>query len=123
MLLKEVAFDHWYVVVAGSFTTSIKPLLYPKQLILDVLIVGVKTEGSIRVYDSLLVHPWLSVIVAVYVPADKFDIFWDTLLLDHKNVNGGVPPEIFKSIAPSEFPLQLISVSYTHLTLPTILLV
>ena len=106
--------------------TSILPLL-PLHPFKDVLSNVIKS-GSVIVSVFKTAVPVASVTSNVYLSASKSDIL-DTestkyvvlASLFHSVSYGPTPPVIAAVILPSSNPLH--AVSYTHLTLPTILLV
>jgi hypothetical protein len=65
--------EYVYPGVAPDATTDAVPVFPPLQRTGVVLLVAVSAVGCVTVADAVVVQPWESVTVQVYVPADKFE--------------------------------------------------
>ena len=91
---------------------SIAPVVAPLQSILVFTFEMVNPDtGWETVALSWPIHPFKSVTVTLYIPAEI--AFKSSLveLLDQTKVYGLVPPETLKSTLPVEFPLQSMLVT------------
>ena len=93
-----------YGVVPPVTVRSIAPFVPPLQFTFVDVAVAASTAGCVTVRDKVEEHPLASVTVTLYVPAATPAISCAVDPFDQLYVNGDVPPETVRSIAPVLLP-------------------